>query len=91
MLNQIVYNVYTIPEGEQLIGLDGKLNPHATLGRAYEANGEAYYLYPDNWTDAAYSNSPRQEYTINFNGSNPKGSFYASMGYLDDDGIIDDS
>ena len=37
MLNQLVYNVYTIPEGEQLIGLDGKLNPHATLGRAYEA------------------------------------------------------
>lgn len=89
MLNQLVYNVYTIPEGEQLIGLDGKLNPHATLGRAYEANGETYYLYPDNWTDAAYSNSLRQEYTININGSNDKGSFYASMGYLDDDGIIE--
>ena len=89
MLNQLVYNVYTIPEGEQLIGLDGRLNPNATLGRAYEANGETYYLYPDNWTDAAYSNSLRQEYTVNINGANDKGSFYASMGYLDDDGIIE--
>lgn len=89
MLNQLAYNVYTVPDGEQLIGLNGKLNPNATLGRAYEANGETYYLYPDNWTDAAYSNSLRQEYTININGANDKGSFYASMGYLDDDGIIE--
>lgn len=89
MLNHLVYNVYTVPEGEQLIGKDGHLNPGATLGRAYEANGETYWLYPDNWTDAAYSNSLRQEYTMNISGTNNKGSFYASMGYLDDDGIIE--
>ena len=89
MLNHLAYNVYTVPDGEQLIGLDGRLNPNATLGRAYEANGETYYLYPDNWTDAAYSNSLRQEYTANISGANDKGSFYASMGYLDDDGIIE--
>ena len=27
------YNVYTVPEGQSLIGTDGKLNPNATLGR----------------------------------------------------------
>lgn len=89
MLQHLAYNVYTVPNGEQLIGVDGRLNPNATLGRAYEANGETYYLYPDNWTDAAYNNSLRQEYNINISGSNDKGSFYASMGYLDDDGIIE--
>ena len=65
MLQHLAYNVYTVPNGEQLIGVDGRLNPNATLGRAYEANGETYYLYPDNWTDAAYNNSLRQEYNIN--------------------------
>lgn len=27
------YNVYTVPEGQYLIGQNGKLNPYATLGR----------------------------------------------------------
>ena len=42
------YNPYTLPAGENLIGLDGKLNPKATLGRAYEYNGTKYYIHPDN-------------------------------------------
>ena len=32
-LRVLKYNVYSYPEGENLIGLDGKLNPNATLGR----------------------------------------------------------
>ncbi len=89
MLNQLVYNVYTVPEGQQLIGTNGKLNPYATLGRAYEANGETYYLYPDNWRDAAYKNAFRQEYEVSLNGAMDKGSYYASVGYLDEDGVIE--
>lgn len=91
MLDHLAYNIYTIPDGENLIGLDGKLNPNATLGRSYTSGGETYYLTADNWRDAAYHTALRQEYNVNINGANDRGSFYASMGYLDEDGIIDNS
>jgi TonB-linked SusC/RagA family outer membrane protein len=89
MLNHLAYNIYTVPDGENLIGLNGKLNPNATLGRSYEANGEVYYMTADNWRDAAYKTALRQEYNVSVTGSSDKGSFYASMGYLDEDGIIE--
>ena len=88
LLSHLGYNIYTIPESEQLIGMDGKLNPHATLGRTYSANGVNYYLTPDNWQDAAYSSALRQQYDVSFRGGNDKGNFFASLGYLDEDGII---
>lgn len=78
------YNVYTIPNGQQMIGTNGKLNPNATLG-AISANG--YYLTPDDWEDVIYNNSLRQEYTITANGSTDKGTFYGSVNYLSNDGI----
>ena len=34
------YNVYTVPEGQALIGTNGKLNPNATLGRKIIYNGQ---------------------------------------------------
>ena len=90
MIDHLGYNIYTVPEGQQLIGLDGKLNPAATLGRSYKAdNGETYYLTNDNWRDAAYSNALRQEYNVSVNGAMDKGSFYASLSYLDEEGIIE--
>ena len=52
-LNHLGYNVFTIPDGEKLIGMDGKINPNATLGRKYSWNGETYYMQPDNWTELA--------------------------------------
>ncbi len=89
MIGQFGYNVYSVPNGEYLIGTDGKLNPHATLGNAYEANGETYYLYPDDWTKAAYRTAFRQEYNISVNGAMDKGSYYASISYLGEDGVIE--
>ncbi|MCH4148128.1 MAG: TonB-dependent receptor [Prevotella sp.] len=89
MLTHLGYNVYTVPTGEQLIGLNGKLNSNATLGRSYTYNGETYYMTPDNWTDLAYSNTLRQEYNMSVNAANDRGSFYTSLGYLKDDGIIE--
>ncbi len=89
MLGHLGYNIYTVPEGQHLIGTDGRLNPNAMLGRSYDANGETYYLTNDNWRDAAYSTALRQEYNVSINGSMDKGSFYASLGYLNEDGIIE--
>ncbi len=85
------YNPFTIPTGQYLIGLDGKLNPNAKLGRAYTYGGETYYMQPDDWQDAAYHNGFRQEYNVNVSGGSTKSSFYASASYLNEDGIIDNS
>lgn len=88
-LNHLGYNVYTLPQGELLIGMDGRLNPRATLGRSYEFNGETYYMTPDNWRDLAYKNALRQDYSISVTGGNERSSFYASLGYLNENGIIE--
>ena len=82
------YMVYTLPEGQQFIGINGKVNPAATLGRRLVYAGEEYYVRPDNWTDAAYRNSLRQEYNVSIGGSGDKTSVYASIGYLNDQGIV---
>ena len=81
------YNVYTIPEGQFLIGTNGKLNPNATLGRVVDFGGQSYMLRPDNWLDEAYKSSLRQEYNLSVTGGTDKSSFYASVNYLDNEGI----
>ena len=85
------YNPYTIPTGENLIGLDGKLNPKATLGRMYEYNGKKFYILPDNWKDAAYRHGFRQEYNVNISGGDSKISYYSSIGYLKEKGVLENS
>lgn len=77
------YNVYSYPENEFLIDQNGRINPHATLGRIVGN----YYITPDNWVDAAYEAALRQEYNINISGGNDKAQVYGSFGYLDEDGI----
>lgn len=89
-ITDLGYNVYTVPEGELLIGTNGKLNPNATLGRSYKASdGNTYYLQPDNWEDIAYRNAIRQEYNISATGGTERASYYTSVGYLNEDGIIE--
>lgn len=90
MLTHLGYQSMSVPQGEKLIGADGKINPKATKGFTYVGgDGVTYYVYPDDWTDAAYSTSPRQEYTVNAQGGNEKGSYFVSVGYLNDEGIIE--
>ncbi len=79
------YQVYTVPEGQNLIGRNFKLNPAATLG--YD-DGEYYYT-PDNWYDEVFHNSFRQEYNVSVNGNKNGLNYYASVGYLNDGGIVD--
>ena len=83
----LTYNVYSVPTGQNLIGTNGKLNPNATLGNV--VNG--YTLLPDDWVDAAYKNSMRQEYNVSITNSKEGSNFYASFGYLDNQGIINNS
>ena len=85
------YSIYNTPEGEYLIGTNGKLNPNATLGRIVESNGEKYLLTPDNWLDEAYRQSARQEYNVSASAGTDRSSFYASISYLNNEGITANS
>lgn len=78
------YNIWTVPQGQMLIGQNGKLNPSATLGRS----DGTYYFTPDDWEDVATRTGVRQEYNVSISGSSEKSNFYMSLGYLDNQGII---
>ena len=82
------YLVYNIPDGQYLIGENGRLNPNATLGRIVNYKGQEYMLRPDNWKDEAYRTSLRQEYNVNISGGTDKLQFYTSFGYLSNEGVV---
>ena len=82
------YQIYTVPEGQLLIGSNGLLNPNATLGYTDEYG---YYYTPDNWADETFRTALRQEYNLNVSGGNDKSTFYMAFGYLDDQGVIEGS
>ena len=89
MMSQLQYQVFTIPEGQMMVGLNGKMNPYATLGYEYlGGNGTTYYMTPDDWSDLAYQNGFRQEYALSINGGNDRAHYYASLNYLDEDGFV---
>jgi TonB-linked SusC/RagA family outer membrane protein len=89
--NGLGYNVYNVPDGQYLIGTNGKLNPNATLGNLVNYNGQEYLLTSDNWLDNAYKTSLRQEYNLSVSAGNDRTNFYASASYLDNDGITENS
>lgn len=81
------YIPYAVPESQLLIGSNGKLNPSATMGNRVYNNGQVYTILPDDWINEAYRNALRQEYNMNITGGGNNASFYASLGYLDAEGI----
>ena len=82
------YLTYTLPEGQNLIGIDGKFNPNATLGRKVLYKGQYYWLQPDDWMAESYKNSLRQEYNVSASGSPGGAQIFASFGYLNNKGLI---
>ncbi len=82
------YQVYAVPEGEYLIGTNGRLNPNATLGNRIYKNGNVYTQLPDDWTDETYRNGFRQEYNLSIAGGSEKAQIYTSFGYLNNEGIV---
>ena len=81
------YQIYNVPAGQDFIGTDGRVNPAATLGNVVNGN----YLTPDNWTDAAFRNTLRQEYNVSISGGTERAQVYASFGYLNNKGITENS
>ena len=90
------YVVYDVPAGQYLIGTDGRINPNATLGRKYtytdnKGNSTDYWLQPDDWEKEAFRTSLRQEYNFSASAANDRGHFFTSLGYLNDQGIVENS
>ena len=81
------YQVFTLPEGEKLIGTNFRLNPNAKLGYS---DGEYYYI-PDDWYKEVFHTGYRQEYNVSASGATSRFNYYASAGYLQDGGIINNS
>ena len=70
------YNCFTLPV-ESLFDSKGKIVPEASL------------KYHENWIDQAQRKAAlRQEYQFGVDGSSSMGRYYASLGYLDEQGTL---
>lgn len=79
------YQMYDVPQGQYLIGSNGRLNPNAKMGYL---NGD-YFFTNDNWeNELLNSGNLRQEYNASISGGNEKSDYFISMGYIEDTGII---
>jgi TonB-linked SusC/RagA family outer membrane protein len=81
------YQVYTIPDGEYLVGSNGKLNPNAAMGYS---DGDYYYT-ADNWADETFMNNAREEVNLSVSGGNQTSTYRLSLGNLRDEGIVPNS
>lgn len=81
------YMAYSVPEGQYLIGTNGKLNPAASLGNRVAYGDQIYTIYPDNWYKSGLRHGLRQEYNLNLNGGSERFSFMATLGYLENQGL----
>ncbi len=78
------YNVFTVPNGQLLIGANGRMNPNATLG--YVTDG--FLVMPDNWLDLTYGHGLRQEYNVAISQGTERSNIMATVGYLGNEGIV---
>lgn len=71
------YNPYNMSLSELIDPVTGKVNPNATL------------RYSENWMDEAMRDMPlRQEYVASFVGGDKKTKYMFSLGYLDEQGLL---
>ncbi len=85
--NGLGYMVYSVPQGQFLIGENGKLNPNAVMGNRVAYQDQIYTLIADNWTKEGTRTGLRQEYNVNISGGSDKYTIMTSLGYLGNEGI----
>lgn len=79
------YQMFTYPKGQNFIGVNGRVNPDATIGY----NDGQYFYTIDNWENELLdSKNLRQEYNATVSGGTEKNDYFVSMGYIEDTGII---
>jgi TonB-linked SusC/RagA family outer membrane protein len=69
------YNSYDAAN-DALVGLDGTLNPQANL------------LYYDDWNENLARTGLRQDYNLSLSGGNDKSTYFASVAYLNEEGMV---
>lgn len=76
----LVTNPFSVP-GASVVGTDGKLNPNAKL------------LYPQdlNWAKQLERAGVRKNVDFSYQGKSEKSNYFASLGYLNEDGYIRNS
>ena len=82
------YLSYSVPDGEYLIGSNGKMNPNATAGNIVSYNGQEFLIRPDDWIEESFRTGLRQDYSINVSGGTKAMNYYATLGYLNNEGIV---
>jgi len=70
------YNAYNVDPTE-LIGTDGRLNSSAQL------------LYPNEWEDELFRIADKQDYNVSVTGGDVNSNYYISLGYLNEEGLMD--
>lgn len=85
------YMVYSVPSGQDFILQGGTMNPSATMGTLYEYNGRQFWLQADDWEEEGLQAGLRQEYNLSVSGANDKVNYFASLAYLDQEGIQEGS
>lgn len=74
--NRLGYNPFDVPN-DQIVGIDGKLNPNANL----------IYKKLD-WYDAMEQTGIRNNYSVNVSGGGDKHKVFFSASYLDEEGYV---
>ena len=77
IFNQLGYNPFNVPNN-QIVGTDGTLNSNASL------------LYPDDldWEGAITRTGIRRNYDLSYQGKSDNADYFASLGYLKEDGYV---
>ena len=81
------YMIYSVPTGQDFIQQGGIMNPAATMGTLYSYDGQQYWLQADDWEKEGLQNGFRQEYNASVSGVSNRINYYASLGYLNQEGI----
>jgi TonB-linked outer membrane protein, SusC/RagA family len=76
LIDILGYNIYNVPN-DQIVGLDGTLNPNA------RNNFQGL-----NWFDELERMGDRKEYNLTYSGGSEKTDFYTSFNYLNEKGFI---
>ncbi|WP_439473642.1 SusC/RagA family TonB-linked outer membrane protein [Algoriphagus formosus] len=76
LIDILGYNIYNVPN-DQIVGLDGTLNPNA------RNNFQGL-----NWFDELERMGDRKEYNMTYSGGSEKTDFYTSFNYLNEKGFI---
>ncbi len=71
------YNPFNVPNN-QIVGVDGRLNPNARLKYADDLD----------WEDAITRTGIRRNYDLSYQGKSDNADYFASLGYLKEDGYI---